>query len=458
MTSTNVSPPKSMTNLKEQFVYAEGLPTFDATKELPEAVQPTPHWEFRFKKSLIGLKAVGQLLTVPTQNAGQLELSAVSYMRPNLTRLRPDKFSDQFFVERRLNGFNPGQFKRVENQPWQYIIRYEFNDVQVDENGILPQYIEARFCLDGQELHPHSIEYLLYGETDKQTPQPGDLGWSEAKKLFRCAEFVDHELRAHLGATHLNMDQYAMAYYRNVVNNPIKELLEPHLEGLLNINRDGLTLLIGNEANEGVVPRLTVLNYQDTQDILLESLKSLTYRNWSPRSQTMPDYITNNHFDQAAIAMWKILTDYVKNFFERHETGIKDYWSEIKGMSNDLSTHSILKPELGTLDIKTMSDLRQMCVYIIYISTFQHSWVNNKQYEDGGDVEYATLGLWKDNNNPAVAARHAKQLTTLWNLTSVRYNPIMDMGSAELKDALWQHREQINPGIPIESILMSISI
>ncbi|MEO0834651.1 MAG: hypothetical protein AAFY16_01420 [Cyanobacteria bacterium J06642_3] len=76
----------------------------------------------------------------------------------------------------------------------------------------------------------------------------------------------------------------------------------------------------------------------------------------------------------------------------------------------------------------------------------------------GADVEYATLGLWKDNNNPTVAARNAKQLTTLWNLTSVRYNPIMDMGSTELKDALCKHREQINPGIPIESILMSISI
>ncbi|MGB3649891.1 MAG: lipoxygenase family protein [Rivularia sp. (in: cyanobacteria)] len=445
-------------NPKEQFIYANGFPTYDSTKELPPTVQPTRHWEFNFGMSFIGLKAVTPLLTLPTFNQGHLELSAASYLPANLTRLNPDKYSDEFFVERRLNGFNPGQMKRVENQPWQYIIRYEFADVKVDENGILAQYIEARFCLDAQQLHPHSIEYLLYGETEKQNNKPGDRHWEWAKKLFRNAEFVSHELRTHLGATHLNMDQYAMAYYRNIDKNPIKELLDPHFEGLLKIDQQGINVLIGDESNEGTVPSLTCLNYEDSQRLLKEGLKYVTYRNWSPRQQTLPDYVENNHFDPAAIAMWNLLTEYVKNFCDEHQEEIQEYWSEIAAMSDDLSTHSVLKPELGTLDIKNMSDLREMCIYIIYICTFQHSWVNNKQYEDGGDVEYATLGLWKNNNDPAVAGRNAQQVITLWNLTNVRYNLIMDMGSPELKEALWKNRDKINPGIPINSILMSISI
>lgn len=224
---------------------------------------------------MFGLGGVSPLLT--TQKALQKELSAVTYLIPNLTRLRPDKFSDEFFVERRLNGFNPGQLKRVEQQPRQYVIRYDFNDVTVDRNGILPKIIEARFCLDGQQLHPHSI----------------------------------------------------------------------------------------------------------------------------------------------------------------------------------------LKPELGTLDIKTMQDLREMCVYIIYISTFQHSWVNNKQYEDGGDIEYATMGIWKEHD-ALTSLRNVQQLVTTLNLTSVSYNPIMGVEltvpAAKLFEALWKHRDQIQPGIPFESILMSISI
>ena len=446
---------------QEKFIYAAGLPTFDATKELPSSVQPTPRWQFNFLGSFIGLKAVGPLLTTPTQTAGQMELSGVTYMPPNLTRLRPDKFSDEFFVERRLNGFNPGQLKRVEQQPWQYVSQFNFSDVKVEPNGILPKVISARFGLDGQQLHLHSIEYTLHGETQPQTRRPGDLEWEWAKKLYRCAEFVSHEIRSHLGGTHLNMDQYAMAYYRNVFNNPIVDLLEPHFEGLLRINQQGLAELVGKESNEGVVPGLTSLNLQDTNRILVEEVTRLTYRNWSPRQQTLPDYVANNHFDRAAIAMWGILTDYVKRFFDRNQAGIQEYWSEIEAMSKDLSAHSILKPEFGTLDIKTPTDLRELCVYVIYISTFQHSWVNNKQYEDGGDTEYATLGLWQ-GNDPTKIGDHTKQLTTLWTLTSVRYNPIMDVGSNhpanELKEALWKHRDQIQPGIPVESILMSISI
>jgi hypothetical protein len=438
------------------------LPTFDSTKELPPTVLQTPKWQFNFKTSFIGLEAVKPLLT--TQKAGQMELNAVTFMPPNLTRLRPDKFSDEFFVERRLNGFNPGQLKRVEQQPWQYVSQFNFSDVKVDPNGILPKIISARFCLHDQQLSPHSIEYILHGETQTQTQRPGDLEWEWAKKLYRCTEFLSHEIRSHLGGTHLNMEQYAMAYYRNVSNNPIVDLLEPHLEGLLPINKQGLVQLVGVESNDGLAPALTSLNLQDTNRILLEEVTRLTYRNWSPRQQTLPDYVANNHFDRAAIAMWGIITEYVKRFFDRNQAGIQQYWSEIAAMSKDLSANSILKPEFGTLDIKTLADLRELCVYVIYISTFQHSWVNNKQYEDGGDIEYTTLGLWQKNgqNEGQIAQMNARQLTTLWNLTSVRYNPIMDVGSNypanELKEALWKHRDQIEPGIPVESILMSISI
>ena len=96
----------------------------------------------------------------------------------------------------------------------------------------------------------------------------------------------------------------------------------------------------------------------------------------------------------------------------------------------------------------------------VYISTFQHSWVNHKQYDDGGDIEYATLGMWKEKD-PMTAVRNARQLTTTLNLTSVRHNPIMGVDlpvANKLKEALWENRDQIQPGIAIDTILMSISI
>ena len=275
---------------QEKFIYASDIPTFDVTKPLPPTVLPSLKWQYNFKCSVYGIGLVRPIITAPNLKSGGTELNAVPYLIPNLTRLRPDKFSDEFFVERRLNGFSPGKLKRVENQPWQYFIRYDFSDVTVDANGILPRFIEARFCLDGQQLQVHSIEFILHGEREIKNFTPRDQDWEWAKKLFRCAEFVLHETVAHLGGTHLNIDQYAMAYYRNVVNNRIIELLEPHFEGLLSINQQGLAELVGSEGNEGVVPQLTVLNIQDTQRILVAELKTLTYRNWSPRTRTLPDY------------------------------------------------------------------------------------------------------------------------------------------------------------------------
>jgi linolenate 9R-lipoxygenase len=131
-------------------------------------------------------------------------------------------------------------------------------------------------------------------------------------------------------------------------------------------------------------------------------------------------------------------------------------------MSADLTAHSILKSELGTLEIADLAELQQLCTYIIYLSSFFHSWVNNKQYEDGGDISYATIGLW-DTHHPAydprkVSQRHGKQVALLWTLSNVRYNPIMDVGSTELKDLLWMHREQIEPGIALDAIMMSTNI
>ena len=445
-------------SLAEQYPYGNGkTPSFDNTKPLPARVQPKPRFTANF-----GLKLINQPNLDPPPQLGivgvieTMGLSVPAYMPPNLTRTRLDKFSDDFFVERRLNGFNPGKLNRVYHQPWQYQIRYDCGRHQVEPAGILPSLITARFNFCGQYLHPHSIEFTLNGKTEIQ--HPGDEQWEWSKRLFRCAEFVFQEIQSHLGRTHMNLDQYAMAYYRNVVNNPIQLLLEPHLDGLLNINKLGASLIMGQI---GFIPEASTLTPKGVDDVLREEVSWLSYR-WSPRCQALPDRILNNHFDQAALTIWGILEQYVGQFFTEHQAGIEAHWSEIEGLSRDLVKHSILRPERGTLAVENLADLKQLCVYVIYFSSFFHSWVNNKQYEDGGDVSYATIGLW-DTYSPAynpqlVAQREARQVTLLWTLSHVRYNPIMDVGPATLKDLIWQQRNHIEPGIPIADLMMSTNI
>jgi linolenate 9R-lipoxygenase len=212
----------------------------------------------------------------------------------------------------------------------------------------------------------------------------------------------------------------------------------------------------------GFIPEASSLDPTEVDQLLIEEIKTLNYHTWSPRVQALSDRISNNYFDRAALTMWSILTQYVGTFFRRHQAGIQAHWSEIEQMSADLVTHSILKPELGTLKISDLADLQRLCVYVIYLSSFFHSWVNNKQYEDGGDISYAAIGLW-DTYHPAydpivVTQRNGQQVILLWTLSHVRYNPIMDAGPAELKDMLWMQRELIEPGIPLDAIMMSTNI
>ena len=208
------------------------LPSFDPEQPLPSRVQPKPRYAAHFGLNLLPARSLApeqpEIGIVGVQEILQ-QGNVATYMPSNLTRTRPDKFSDDFFVERRLNGFNPGKLNPVKGKAWQYSVEYDCSGHKVDPSGILPKTIEARFTYGGQTLFPHSIYYELNGE--KVVNRPGDSEWEWAKRLFRCAEFVFQEVQSHLGRTHMNLDQYAMAYYRNVENNPIRLLLEPHLEG-----------------------------------------------------------------------------------------------------------------------------------------------------------------------------------------------------------------------------------
>lgn len=435
------------------------LPRFNPEKPLPPRVEPKPRLIANIGLHTIPAKpnASGLLLGI----SGVMEIiqksSTPQIMPANLTRNRPDKFSDTFFVERRLNGFNPGNFERVEKQDWQYIIRYDSSQYEVEPSGILPAVIEARFTLQENRLHLHSIQYELNKE--KITNCPGDSDWEWAKCLFRSSEFVFQETQSHLGRTHLNIEQYAMAYYRNVTNNPVKLLLEPHLEGLLNINKLGALIIFGKT---GIIPQASALDEKQVEFLLKDEISKLNYHNWHPSTQALKDYVNNNLFDRAAIAAWEIIEKYVENFLENNKSGILEYWSEIEGMSQDLVSHSLLKPEYGTLAIADINDLKKLCVYVIYHSSFFHSWVNYKQYEDGGDIDYAAIGLW-DSHHPAyspveISQKHIQQVLITWTLSSVRYNPVMENGSPILKDLFWQRRDEIQPGLPLESIMMSIHI
>ncbi len=458
---------QSSSNPKVRFKYygtpGKDFARFDVNSPLPEEVEPTPRYEAH-----LGLQVFPTLPLIPLFNWAFSGLakkfgfrsmtgpSLQTWMPANLSRLRPDKFSDEYFVERRLNGFNPGKLKRVAEQEWQYAVRYNTGRYKVEPGGILPEYSEARFILRDRSLHVHSIEYSWKEQVINCFPTDGQY-WEDAKYYFRSAEYVFQEIQSHLGRTHMNMDQYAMAFYRNVMKSPIRELLWPHFEGLISIDKKGASLIIGNT---GFIPEASALDAKSVEGVLVEEIARLNYH-WSPKIQVLPDPIDNNYFDRAALAMWELLEKYVSEFFVNNQQEIQTYWHEIEDMSKDLVTHSIFDPK-EKLAINDQKDLQQLCVYILYHCTFFHSWVNNKQYEDGGDIEYTAIGLW-DEDDPnydakKVEKRHDSQVKLMWTLANVRYNPAIEFAPLPLKKLLWEYRDRIEPGIPLGWIMMSINI
>lgn len=460
---------QSSSNPKERFKYygtpGKDFPRFDVDSPLPEEVEPTPRYEAH-----LGLQVFPTLPLIPLFNwafgglakklgfRSMIGSSFRTWMPANLSRLRPDKFSDEYFVERRLNGFNPGKLNPVTGQEWQYAVRYETGRYKAEPGGILPEYSEARFTLSDRSLQVHSIEYSWKGQVINCFPTDGQY-WQKAKYYFRSAEYVFQEIQSHLGRTHMNMDQYAMAFYRNVIKSPIRELLWDHFEGLISIDKKGSSLIIGNT---GFIPEASALDAKSVEGVLVKEIAILNYH-WSPKIQALPDPIDNNYFDRAALAMWELLEKYVSEFFanNQNQQEIQTYWHEIEGMSKDLVAHAIFDPK-EKLAINDEKDLQQLCVYVLYHCTFFHSWVNNKQYEDGGDIEYTAIGLWDeyDPNYDAkkVEERHDSQVKLMWTLGNVRYNPAIEFAPLPLKRLLWEYRDRIEPGIPLGWIMMSINI
>ena len=201
-------------------------------------------------------------------------------------------------------------------------------------------------------------------------------------------------------------------------------------------------------------------------------MSSQDWPGWSPRAPLCEGH----YFAHAANLFWQVLGDYVDAFFRHNEQGIRQHWYEVLRFSQDLVTHAtpfladnngdryydtseIADPSSPRMavagivksvspitestqpDAVGMANLAQVCCYVIYHTTFWHSWCHNRQSPDGGDLRYATLGLrngsWGPESDPAIAPTPADMIVQLFIanvLDGVRYGYLVknednDVGS-----------------------------
>ncbi len=321
---------------------------------------------------------------------------------------------DAWFGDRFMNGMYAAAFEADAERAGRHWVRYRWRDYPLNAGHALPD-VDMQFALrpDGAPL---PVEILLTGqlnahERDRDrrhsfSPNDGER-WQEAKRVARVTAALTTEIDTHLVGAHLNVEQWAIAAYRNLRRSPLSWLLLPHLREVVLINHTADGVLIGPD---GYIPHATALTSDAIVARAVEVLGALDWRGWAP-----PQPVSDAHrYARALNLLWEVLTEYVDDFFDRFDAQIREHWYEVYRFSGDLVTHSVPRAgatggggavppraisaitgseQLGPDNAGDLANLKQACRYIIIRATLMHSWVSNKQYDDVGELLYNCLGL-----------------------------------------------------------------
>ena len=330
---------------------------------------------------------------------------------------------DQFLSKAILNGFNPAMLTK--DSVGAYHVRYNLDKYEWDlEHQSASVHLTLKKDLD-DNLVPVKIEYKIrkkgsnpavFELSEVATAEQGGLAWDTAKNHFRVSEFIDGEIKGHLGRSHLNVGQYAIALYRNIQKSPIFKLLHPHLKGVSAINTAGRGVIFGSEGALAIAP----LTDKSLIEAMRDDLGQCNWKDWSPRGE-----INKQHtYAKIQKLYWDLLYEYIDRFFLIYGEKIRLDWKEVYYFSQDLVQHSVpfyqypLEPgetwyddsEINAggsngraissiTDVKTnppsqdIENLKQVCAYVIYHGTLWHTWRNDSQVDYGGEIDYARFAM-----------------------------------------------------------------
>ncbi|WP_107669085.1 lipoxygenase family protein [Cyanothece sp. BG0011] len=446
--------------------------------------------DYSVGRTLAGYDAASSLVPIKakhvithTLNPNELTLSEIqAAYPPNLTiKLDQNKpgysRSDEYFVSRVLNGMNPRLLKRNKTNPNLFKTEFNWNDYEKDDDHDLNN-VEAFFELKGDNLVPTAIKvqsrypdsiapHSPLKEAVTYTPNDGEK-WNQAKRIYRTNSFFAAEMIEHYIKAHLQMEQYTIAAFRNLRNNPVRLILAPHLKSLVNINQRADEVLVSPTV--GLVTTNGPLTPASVVQICKESMATYDWKGWKPRQPVCATHT----FAKIANLYWQVLTEYIDEFFEDYQEEILKEWIEIRRFSDDIVEHSVAyephEPcdsapdpdydwydynELDKADIPratvngtvkatrpiTTSDkpnetdiqnLKEFCRYVVYHVTLWHSWVNDSQADEGGDIFYSSLALRngsfgsEDDPNIAPPILEATNVIYMVNvLTAIKYGYIL---------------------------------
>jgi lipoxygenase/macrophage migration inhibitory factor (MIF) len=389
----------------------------------------------------IGLRLLGQMNSSP---AGLSVDDIQAAFPPNLTIEMERKNAgssrkDDFFAHRLLNCFVPPLFRVDADDGSLFSLEYNWKKFQRRTDLTLLSF-RARFRSDGAVLTPVDIAIGVNTEDDPAkftTFTPADAAkWLFAKRLIRAHHHnVIAQFQGHLAFTHFNLEQYAIAFMRCIRQNPIRGLLFPFLREVMAINAKGRDTLVGGQDITGLIEPMQKTSLTAW---ITDSIGRQDWKGWKPRRPLCAAH----NYAHCADVYWTILTSIVDDYFEKHLRGIEQRWGEILNFSNALVANSVPFVEQGleeptwsgnwycmneisergragqkalhpvTLVVshpenQDLDNLKQLCKYVIFHSTFFHSWTHAYMMTDLGELRYSGMvrngGLGPESDDTLIA-------------------------------------------------------
>jgi hypothetical protein len=325
--------------------------------------------------------------------------------------------TDAWIGERVLNGVYPLPLEPDPEAEGYVRWGVAWGDVPPDGTYDLTD-VEARFELkDGLPVPVRLVLTVRRADDDRwvveapRTFTPEDAEWEAAKRVFRVHYLLAAEIDAHMTMAHIRVEQYGVAARRNLRRNPVGRLLEPHLREICATN-DQADLVAW-----GALSATVRGSAFDTRHVQERMERTAGRENWPGY---LPRAVISDHdaYGRGAAIYWDLLTEHVDAHLAAHADEIATTWIEIRRFSDDLVRHSAPylpasgdagaggrvesngviraihpvsvtdEPAEGDLD-----RLAQLCRYVIFHATWWHAWVHDRQYDDGGEIRYASLAL-----------------------------------------------------------------
>ncbi|XP_028396594.1 allene oxide synthase-lipoxygenase protein-like isoform X2 [Dendronephthya gigantea] len=249
------------------------------------------------------------------------------------------------------------------------------------------------------DLIPIAIQLFQQpGETNPiWTPDDAKYDWLLAKMWFRNADHQIHQMEIHLLRTHLVMEAFSVAAWRQLPSiHPVFQLLFPHLRSVMAINTIGRNELV---SKGGIVDKTLSIGGGGHIELLEK-----TYSNFMFEMLSLPDMLKsrgvddtdklpNYYYRDDGLLLWAAISNFIVEFLSIFYHSDDDVYRdhEIQSWVADIHDNGLPTRE-GDVDhgfpscLHTRDELAHVLTCIIFTCSCQHAAVNFPQLEITGFI------------------------------------------------------------------------